>query len=348
MTKPYDLLDLLAKFARQSGMALTDPLLVPLFLEDARSGLDAALKDAPLVHGARTERQFEALVLTLGQFRLLKAEDQGRLHAEVHCRAPDYRVVLQDGRQWLIEVKNVHVEDPLRQEAHLTAPYLASLRAYSELVGVPLKIAHYWSKWQFWSLVDPDLFITSAGGAHIEMGAAMAASELAQLGDLWFCTVAPIRLVVEVDQGSVAEVIGEEPSGGHLAAVRLFSGDAELIDDRDKQLAWILMLYGEWELSGPRALLEGDKLLGVEFSAAPVEDDDVAEPRMMGPLIGQASRIFARYFSQQTTVGDAVIQLHGQPTPEWFTPIANWDFKHSNLPLWVLQVQSQTPGTAQE
>ena len=54
---------------------------------------------------------FEAMLISLGDFTVLKAEDQGKLYPGTGFRVPDFRVVLTDGTQWLIEVKNVYEKD---------------------------------------------------------------------------------------------------------------------------------------------------------------------------------------------------------------------------------------------
>jgi hypothetical protein len=344
--KAHDLLALMGAFAREHGIALTADDVVQRFLDDASLKLGAALQDQKLIHGTRTERQFEALVLTLGKFRLLKAEDQGRLHAGVRCRAPDYRIVLEDGGQWLVEVKNVRGEDddPESQIAELTAPYLASLEAYCELVGAPLRIAHYWSRWKMWTVVDPAKFRKPSGGARFEMIEAITANELVRLGDVHFYTEPPIRMLVETDPTPLTAGVGEtEEIATRTSGVRLFAAGKELTRPQSQHLAWVLMLYGEWTTDGPRAVTADGKLVGIEFVVEPVEADDATddEPVMMGRAIGQASRIFARYFAEVTTAEDAVIQLQGQAKPEWFAPISNWDFKTEQLALWIFHIQPQ-------
>jgi len=85
-TKAFDLLASVAAFARENGIALNDPSLVTRFIGDAEPRLKAALSDSTLIHGSRTERLFEATVLSLGKFRLLKTEDVGRVHTAVNQR----------------------------------------------------------------------------------------------------------------------------------------------------------------------------------------------------------------------------------------------------------------------
>ena len=155
--KAFDLVALAAAFAQRHGVGLNDPALIERFLADAAPRLKAALADPTFLHGARTERMFEATVLSLGRFRLFKTEDIGRVHAATTYRARDFRVVLDDGDQWLVEVKNVRCENPEKQRATMSAAYLASLQAYADPVGAPLRLAFYWSRWNLWTVIAPGL-----------------------------------------------------------------------------------------------------------------------------------------------------------------------------------------------
>src|SRR6202035_2835589 len=115
------------------------------------------LADPALMHGQRVEAMFEALLVSLGQFRLLKGEDNGR-------------VVLQDGVHWVIEVKNVYETDPFQQERRLMSrEYYAKLAAYATATGAELKLAVFWARWSVWTLVSPDRLLDDAGDLKLDM-----------------------------------------------------------------------------------------------------------------------------------------------------------------------------------
>jgi hypothetical protein len=110
-----------------------------------------------------------------------------------------------------------------------------------------------------------------------------------------------------------------------------------LTDPKDIKLAQVLLRYGEWQVDGPIALFEDEQFTGVEFVATPVE------PTNQGwEGIGMASRIFSGFYADQTIEGDQVIQLDGEPAPEWFEPLSSWDFKNSKLPLFLGVIQSSS------
>jgi hypothetical protein len=83
--------------------------------------------------------------------------------------------------------------------------------------------------------------------------------------------------------------------------------------------------------------VDPEGIAGAEFVASPDEPSDQSFDR-----IGSASRTFTRYFATRTVDGDHLIQLNGAPVPEWFAPLAVWDFKRSRLPLWLFHQQPST------
>lgn len=331
MTKDFDLLAQLAAFGRANGIPLTEPDIADRFAADAAVRLRAAVGDRNLVYGMRTERLFEALVITLGKYRLLKSEDNGRVHCSDGLRAPDFRVVLQDGKQWLVEVKNVHREDPLDQVHTMEPGYLASLQGYAQAVGVPLFVAHFWSTWGLWTLVEADRFTTEGGGLRIEMADALPHSRLGDLGDVSIGLSGPLELIAELAPG--AEVAGPAASPSR---VNIRRDGISLTDPRDRKLATILLQYGDWALEGPieEECEKGTKF--VHFRAAPEEPSDNGFDG-----IGFASRIFSRFYRAETSAGDQVTQLHGEPQPEWFQPLAEWDFSASKLDLRIFRYRAR-------
>lgn len=332
--KAFDLLASVAVFARKHGIALNDPTLVERFIADAEPRLREALSNPTLIHGSRIERLFEATVLSLGRFKLLKTEDVGRVHAAETFRAPDFRIVLDDGEQWLVEVKNVRSKEPFKQELRMSRAYLSSLQSYADAVGTPLKLAIYWSLWRFWSVISPERFRTSNGSLRVSMQEAMLASEFERLGEVLIMTKPPLRLVLGAATDMPRLLSDKGLANFMIGSAKLYSRDVELTDPKDRKLAQVFLFYGEWAVEGPFALMDGDQIAGVEFVANPVEPTDQGWEGM-----GTASRIFSSFYADQTIAGDQVIQLDGEPAPDWFAPLANWDFKNSKLPLLLGRIQ---------
>lgn len=330
--KAFDLLAAIASFALEHGIALNDPSLVERFIADAGMRLNEALSDRALLHGSRVEKLFEATILSLGQYRLLKSEDVGRVQAAGGLRAPDFRIVLDDGDQWLVEVKNVRSEKPLKQVTRMTASYLSSLQGYADMVGTPLKLAIYWSRWNLWTVISPDPFRRPNGGLRVKLEEAVMANELGRLGDMTIATKPPLRLVLGANTDMPRRMDADGMANFIIGSAKLFSGDVELLDPKDRQLAQTLLLYGDWPAEGPSAIMDDGNIVGVEFVAKPIEASDDGLD-----MIGTASRIFSSFYASQTIKGDEIVQLSGTATPEWFAPLAAWDFKRSKLPLWLFR-----------
>lgn len=150
MPKPFDLFAEYTKYGAKKKLSLREPDTISAFITHTKNEVDRALADPALVHGQRAEAMFEAMLVSLGDFSLLKPEDVGRIYPDDHFRVSDFRVVLKDGTQWLIEVKNVYIENPalIQQERQLmTRAYREKLEAYAVATGGELKLAVYWARW---------------------------------------------------------------------------------------------------------------------------------------------------------------------------------------------------------
>jgi len=184
MPKPFDLFAEFAKFGAQQKISLRDADAAPAFITHVTNAVDCALADSALVHGLRAEAMFEAMLVSLGGYALLKPEDVGRVHPGDAFCVPDFRVVLKDGRQWLIELKNVYIDEPGCQKRQvMTRAYRERLEAYAAATGGELKLAVFWAKWAMWTLVTPEKLIDANGDLTLDMLSAIEVSEMGELGD---------------------------------------------------------------------------------------------------------------------------------------------------------------------
>lgn len=329
MGKDFDLLTQLATFAREKDIPLTDPDITERFATDIGLRLRAAINDRNLMFGMRTERLFEAMVVSLGNFRLFKSEDNGVVHGAEGFRAPDFRIVLRSGEQWLVEVKNVHRDDAFDQVSEMDSAYLTSLRRYSDAVGVPLFVAHFWSKWGMWTLVETDRFMTEAGGLKVEMIKALPYSRMSDLGDVSIALPGPLEFSVSFEPR-------DDGTASHPKAA-LYRDGQLLTDPLDQNLGMILFQFGDWPISDPIEESAGGGIRTLTFKAEP------QEPSGQGfDGIGHASRIFSRFYRADTSAGNHVTQLNGKAQPGWFKPLSAWDFRKSKLALRIFRFQART------
>lgn len=335
MPKPFKLLAEFAEFGAERRMSLRDPALKDAFGAHVGSSVDRALSDDILLHGQRTEAMFEALLIALGEYKLLKAEDGGRVYPADGFIVPDFRVVLPGGEQWLIEVKNVYEEDPsVQRRLLMKRDYREALEAYAAATGAKLKLAVFWARWSMWTLVSPERHLDAGGDLVLEMSEAMIANELGRLGDRTIGTRAPLSLRFMADPERTGP-IGED---GTLTITfggwQLLCADDLITDPVEKEIAFTFMEHGEWRCDGPLAVVDGDRLQAVEFRWDP------EEPTGQGfEFVGSLSRMFARHFAAETIKGNSVVQLRAPLRPGWFAPLIRPDHVSDALPLWRFTLQ---------
>lgn len=309
------------------------------FLDSIKTRMAEALQNDALLHGQRAQNMFEALVVSLGKYKLFKLEDTGRVHPESSFTAPDFRLVLKDGRQWLIEAKNVRASDPFRQRLKLRKADVAKLVAYAEAVGCPLKFALYWSLWRMWTLVDASDLVPDGDKLTIEMLEAAPLSELGDLGDRTVGTTPPLVFRVIADPDKERSIAPDGEVSFTIAEAKLLCADREITDPVEQSIAWIFMQYGEWECSEPTAILSGDVLEAVELVWTPRERSN---PDERFEIIGRLSTMFAAYYAEQTIVEDALVQTEADLVPDWFKPFIDASHKSDALPLWRFALQRST------
>ena len=331
MTKPFNLLAELARFSRECNISLRDPETASAFLRHANDEVRRALDDPLLLHGHRTEAMFEALVVSLGQFQLLNGEDAGRCFPEARYAVPDFRIVLPNGAHWLVEVKNVYERDPSRQKRRLLSQsYMKRLASYAAATGAELKIAVFWARWSIWTLVSPDRLLGGDGGLDLDMHTAIHVNELAHLGDRTIGTRPPLRLRVVMDPRRSSAIDAEGNVSATIGGTALFCGEEEVTDSTEQKIMWVFMQYGDWQEEGsPEPIVDGDRLLAVDFRWNPVERTNQGFE-----MIGTLSNMFARYYAQHTTDSGGVTQLRAPLRPNWFKPLLSMRGGSRSLPLW--------------
>ena len=333
---PIDLLTLLGQFGREQRLSLRNPEAQVQFLESVKASMKDALENDALLHGQRTQNMFEALVVSLGEYKLLKLEDIGRVHPEGFYTAPDFRMVLKDGRQWLIEVKNVYDRDPTRQRLQLRKTDVDKLATYAQAVGCPLKFALYWARWRMWTLVDAADFEPVGTKLVIDMLTAAMVSELGEIGDRTVGTKPPLGLRLMVDPTKDRSIAEDGEAKFTVGDAKLFCEDREITNPVEQAIAWMFMQYGEWEGEEPTAIISGDRFEAVEFNWTPRERSNEGQDF---EIIGRLSTVFARYYAEQTIGSDGLVQTEADMVPGWFRPLIDPAHKSDVLPIWRFIIQ---------
>lgn len=74
-------------------------------------------------------------------------------------------------------------------------------------------------------------------------------------------TKVPLRLVLGAATDMPRSLSAEGLANFIIGSAKLYSGDVELTDPRDRKLAEVLLFYGEWSTEGPLAITDGGELV---------------------------------------------------------------------------------------
>ncbi len=332
----FDVFGLFAKYGRQENLALQNPDVATGFVATVRRSVERSLANEAFLHGLRTEALFEALVASLGEVQLLKREDLGDTYAlQDGLEVPDFRIVLPDGKQFLVEVKNFYQGQSVSRAFHMGGAYLSGLRKYSQMMGCELNIAVYWAKWNMWTLVAPEAFEEQADERVLTMKRAILANRMSTLGDVHVGTKFPLRLVLVADERRPRTIDENGYVQFTVSGVEIHCADARVNDPTEKRIAGFLMFYGDWIYEGPEARRTGNELDAVVHTWMPPEDN-----RQGFEIIGALSGMFSSRFRMLTSEEDEIRQLMVDEDPGELGRLIPDDYKGKALPLWRFVVKA--------
>lgn len=327
----FDVLRIVDALTRSRGLRIRDTSTAAEVFHQLRANFEERQGDDKLFHGQRTETLFAYVASALGGCSLIKVEDAGELYClEDGLKMPDYRLVTLSGKQFLVEVKNFHAEDP-RQPYQLRNSELDALTKYGGLMNCDLYFAIYWSRWKQWTLLKPSDLHVSGEGYSISLIDALPRNRMALLGDHMIGTVPPLSLRLlsapEDDQATGAPDL-------HLfttRAVELRCGYQLIDDPLEQRIAFFVMLNGDWEVTQSPAELEAGRLAAVTFEVAPRER---ANPTDAFEFVGRLSDMISRQFDAATVKDGEIISIAPGVEPEHFGVAIPKDYQGSVLRLW--------------
>ena len=212
--------------------------------------------------------------------------------------------------------------------------YREKLEAYAAATGGELKLAVYWARWGIWTLISPERLIDENGDLTLNMARALKASELEKLGDRSIGTRPPLIIRLITDPEKTSAVAADGTVNLTIGDVKFFCGEDEILDPVERNVAWVLMLYGQWEEKDHEVELVGNTLKSIEIRWEP--EDRVNDGFEM---IGTLSRMFAQYYAEMTVNEHEVVQVNAPLRPGWFEPLISWDFENKVLPLRIFTIQ---------
>jgi len=320
--------DVFRAFAAGPDVDFHDKEAMDGFKTAVAASLKRSLDDPKFLYGQHVQAMFEGVVIALGQVHMIKEEDAGGgWYDGDKLSIPDYRIVMRDRTQFLVEVKN-HNGNHL--EIALTKIYVDGLRRYGELTGAPVKLAVYWVRWRTWTLVPLDLLDPRPKHYVLPFVKAVAASELSLLGDKTIATRPPLVMKFLADRNKPRSLDDRGQAQMVIAGTELFCGGQEILDEPEREIAFMLMTGGRWEEMGPWAEFDADGgLNAIVFEFHPHEDHQQGFE-----MIGSLSEIFSSHFRWRTMQERGVLKLEVDVVPGQMANLIPEDYDSSVLPIW--------------
>ncbi len=298
----------------------------------------AAARSPIRLHGTRAEEMFAYAMAAVGSVRAIKREETDDLVVAIPDAlvVPDFRVVLQDGADILVEVKNFHDKDP-SAAPRLTSDYLRKLSAYGALFSRPVYLAVYWSVWRRWTLHNVnDLAGELSSGLKLSFPEAYRRSEMRLLGDALLGTQYPLVLRFGVTSEMKERRGVRSKHLVRIESVEMSVAGKPIRNKRDQNIAFGLMLQGGWE-EAERVEMDGDRIVAIEYSYAP----ETVQPDVGFAPVTALSTLASSQFSDLTVNSGAVEQLRPQGLPSPPYPRVGEKYYGVDLPLWILVLQPE-------
>lgn len=333
-TEKFDVLELFSSMAIKHGYKLTEPTDIKDFVKRVEISIEASKKNNITIFGKRTESLFAYVVGALAEVKLLKQEDSGFLYSsESAVQVPDFRLTLNCGEQFLVEVKNYHERNPSKKFS-IKKNYYDKLKKYSDLNKIELKFAIFFSAWNFWVLLPINAFQKNEDSYVIDIGKAVALSEMATLGDCMVGTTPDLELHMLANEEEASEINAESEASFITRQVKIYCAGKEVIDSVEQSMAIYLIRFGEWKEKKTEAIIEKNKLIGMKFIYSPE-----GQPEPNFTIIGTLSTMISNGFKEYTVEDGNVVALDLAFPTDVFRFFIPKDYKGKNLPLWQFKTQ---------
>jgi len=331
----FEIIDLFDAIGRAWNFTLDDKSSEQQFLENISKTLSRNKNNPVLIHGLRVESMLEYVAASLGKCILIKQEDSGEVcSAYPNMRVPDYRIVLEDNEQYLVEIKNCHKVKPSSRYTFKKS-YIISLTDYAHIFGLYLKIAIYWSRWNIWTLIPVEKLRNDGDHYSISMVEALKLNEMFILGDVQVGTTPPLLLRLLVDLNKYHSVNDDGQAQFTIGNVEIFCNETFIEDKFERNLAFYLMLYGDWPSSNPVANIEANELISIDIEVMPHEPT----PEQGFEIIGSLSSMISCRYNDLTTSKGGVNRLSPRAEPGSLGVLIPSEYKGKYLPLWRFVIQ---------
>jgi hypothetical protein len=277
---------------------------------------------------------FYGCVRALGKVTLIKREDGTECSAQdpTSLAIPDYRVVTDEGTQYLVEVKNWHKS--YEQPFTVGKSWMESWRKYAKTTRSLFRIAVYFSRYKYWALLSPKAFKLVGERYAISFVDAMKRSEMSMLGDVMVGTKCPLAIKIRIERDVAHERDGEDIKG-RIADVGFYCEDRRIIDPAEQRIASLLIIHGGWQ-EHESANLTDPTAVTMTYEFKPEQQVEHQGFQMCDFL----SRMFSRWYIGVTgPEAEQPTQIYARQDPVAFEKLIPEGYKGKDLPLWLFQMR---------
>ncbi len=325
----FDVLELFSSMATTNGYKINDLHSVEEFISCVKSSIKESATCDITKFGKRTESLFAYVAGALGKVKLLKQEDAGNIYyVGDEIIAPDYKAILNDDNQILIEVKNFYSED-IKKEFKLEKEYYLKLKRYSDMNNTPLKIAIYFTTMNQWVLLPIAAFKNNSNSYTIDFATAIAKSEMALLGDRMIGTTPNLEIHILTKKSEAKTIEASGIVDFTIRKTKFFCADQEVTDKIEQRILFDFIRYGKWVEDASETITEDGKLLGIKLIYAPVEQKGQGFE-----ILGLLSEMISNKFKELTIRNDEIETLDLGANPKDFQILIPDNYDSKILPLW--------------
>lgn len=332
----FDVLDLFDAVGRSRKYVLGNAEDKAAFVQLVGESLTEANTDS-MIYGRRTEAMFAYVVASLGKCLLIKKEDAGDIFSrDADILLPDYRLVLEDGSQMMVEVKNYRQRSAF-DDYSVKTEYLDRVLRYARMVNADLYFAIYWSMWDMWTLVSAGDFQRSGNSATLSFGTAMKRNSMTRLGDAFIGTTSPLSIRIYPNKEKPHRVDSDGKTEFIIGAVEMRCNKSIITLENEQRIAMALMLFGSWQ-ENSRAYYSDEQAREIdyiEFSYCPEEYNE----EQGFDLVDSISTIISRQYSQLTAPDGKVERLTPDVAPGMLGFVIPESYHGDALPLWRIHQQ---------
>ncbi len=325
----FDVLELFSSMATTNGYKINDIHSVENFISCVSSSIKESATNDRTKFGKRIESLFAYVAGALGKVKLLKQEDTGNIYyLGEEIIAPDYKAILKDDSQILIEVKNFHSLD-IEKQFVLENDYYLKLKRYSDINKIPLKFAIYFSTMNQWVLLPISAFTKVDNSYKINFVTAIVKSEMAILGDRTIGTTPNLEIHLLTNKSEATTIKSSEIVDFTIRTTKFFCASQEVKNTNEQKILFDFIRYGSWVEKDPEVILEDEKFLGVKFIYAPIE-----LTKQDFEIIGLLSGMISNKFKELTTSDGKIELLDLGLDPNDFQILIPNEYDSMTLPLW--------------